>query len=149
MNRDEFIKKYQAIEKPYSEEELKMICERWFHVNMRGGTCQNEILAIQECSELIKEVTNLLRPDRVNEGVIYDVLQEMADVYNILEYLKNLLGFSDSDILRARSVQIKMDRLEAFEEEASQKTQEKAEEFCHAYIEADIEAIREAVNQNE
>lgn len=116
MEREKFIKQYGPMRNPYTEEELKELCERWYYVNLKGGVHQNEILVIQECSELIKEVTNLMRPDRVSDETIYDILQEMADVYNVLEYLKSLLGITDYDILRARSVQIKKERLETLED---------------------------------
>lgn len=64
------------------------------------------IIAMEELSELQKEVSKELR----GKGNRLNILEEVADVYIILKYIKLICGLVDSDIRKA--INVKMDRLE-------------------------------------
>lgn len=64
-------------------------------------------VAIEELSELIKEITKFLRNDTDAESVEH-ITEEMADVYIILEQLRVLFK-NDEEI--ERKMRMKIDRL--------------------------------------
>lgn len=115
MTTEKFKEKF-AVQRPYMNYEMKDLIKRWYQINEDGPGDQNTILAIQELSELTVVLTNTLRPDRNTSDTWYDIIQEMADVYNVLEYMKIKFGITDDEIRRARSVQLKIDKLVKIEE---------------------------------
>lgn len=60
------------------------------------------IFAIEEMSELQKELTKVLR----GEGDRYGVLEEMADVLISMEYIRMAMGFDYDDLTDAEDVKI-------------------------------------------
>lgn len=58
------------------------------------------IFAIEEMSELQKELTKVLR----GEGDQYGVLEEMADVFISMEYIRRAMGFEYDDLIKAETV---------------------------------------------
>lgn len=65
------------------------------------------IIAMEELSELQKEVSKKLR----GKGNQAAILEEIADVYIILKYIRIICGFDQEDVNRA--INVKMDRLRA------------------------------------
>ena len=51
-------------------------------------------VAIEELSELQKEITKLIR----NKGDFQNILEEVADVYIALETIQTVMGFYDGEI---------------------------------------------------
>lgn len=58
------------------------------------------IFAIEEMAELQKELTKVLR----NEGDSFGVLEEMADVFISMEYIRRAMDFTYDDLIKAESV---------------------------------------------
>lgn len=69
------------------------------------GSISELIITVEELSELQKEVTKQLR----NEGKIENLVEEMADVYIVMEYLKLIFAINDEDI--KTEIAFKIDRL--------------------------------------
>lgn len=92
--RDEYI--HEALE----ESKGKPITEDWEHL----------VIAMEELSELQKEISKYLR----GKGNRSDLLQEMADVYICLSYIKEICSedpefeFNGEDIINA--IDVKLDR---------------------------------------
>lgn len=63
------------------------------------------IISIEELSELQKELTKELR----NKGDGVGILEEMADVYICLQYLKHIYNYDDE--LFAQAVNVKLNRI--------------------------------------
>ena len=72
----------------------------------KWGSMSELVVTIEELSELQKEVTKQIR----NEGKMENLVEEMADVYIVMEYLKMILAITDDDI--NREVEKKLNRLE-------------------------------------
>ena len=70
------------------------------------GHTPQKIVAMEELSELIKEISKDLR----GQGKIENILEEMADVIVMLEQLKVMYGLTIYDIQEA--VDKKLERLE-------------------------------------
>lgn len=98
MNRQLFVDKLEnAI--PMDEKHIeKVIADS---INSTGNDGIHLIIAMEELSELQKEISKELR----GKGDKINVLEELADV----QYVKKILGISDEDIEKAISV--KIDRL--------------------------------------
>lgn len=58
---------------------------------------------MEETAELAIECSKMNR----NQGDIYVLLEEMADVFICLEYLQKLHGISDQNLMRAIMVKLK------------------------------------------
>lgn len=69
------------------------------------GSISELIITVEELSELQKEVTKQLR----NEGKVENLIEEMADVYIVMEYLKLIFAINDEDI--KTEIAFKIDRL--------------------------------------
>ena len=69
------------------------------------GSISELIITVEELSELQKEVTKQLR----NEGKMENLVEEMADVYIVMEYLKLIFAINDEDI--KTEIAFKIDRL--------------------------------------
>lgn len=112
MDRKKFKKELESMDNTYcsstttkEKEIIRRSIESSPIVNgIKGG--YNLIIASQELSELNCEITDALR-DKLDT---YGLLEEMADVYIVLEYLKQIFDVSEMDIYKAR--QIKINRLE-------------------------------------
>lgn len=62
------------------------------------GVQMQTIVCMEECSELIKECSKMLRGKCGREHLI----EEMADVYICLEMLKKMYGITSTDIVNER-----------------------------------------------
>ena len=69
------------------------------------GSISELIITVEELSELQKEVTKQLR----NEGKMENLVEEIADVYIVMEYLKLIFAINDEDI--KTEIAFKIDRL--------------------------------------
>ena len=69
------------------------------------GSISELIITVEELSELQKEVTKQLR----TEGKMENLVEEMADVYIVMEYLKLIFAINDEDI--KTEIAFKIDRL--------------------------------------
>lgn len=70
------------------------------------GHTPQKIVAMEELSELIKEISKDLR----GQDNIENILEEMADVFIMLEQLRVMYGLTDYDIQEA--IDKKLERLE-------------------------------------
>ena len=69
------------------------------------GSISELIITVEELSELQKEVTKQLR----NEGKMENLVEEMAEVYIVMEYLKLIFAINAEDI--KTEIAFKIDRL--------------------------------------
>lgn len=112
MDRKKFKKELESMDNTYcsstatkEKEIIKKSIDSSPVINgIRGG--YNLIIASQELSELNCEITDALRGKLDKIGL----LEEMADAYIVLEYLKEIFNITEMDIYKAR--QIKINRLE-------------------------------------
>lgn len=72
----------------------------------KWGSMSELVVTIEELSELQKEVTKQIR----NEGKMENLVEEMADVYIVMEYLNMIFAITDDDI--NKEVEKKLNRLE-------------------------------------
>ena len=72
----------------------------------KWGSMSELVVTIEELSELQKEVTKQIR----NEGTMENLVEDMADVYIVMEYLKMIFATTDDDI--NKEVEKKLNRLE-------------------------------------
>ncbi len=96
MNRLEFIRQMSddiEVSNAYKIHILKKNYETF-------GRDKCLIFAIEEMSELQKELTKVLR----GEGDQYGVLEEMADVFISMEYIRRAMGFEYDDLIKAENV---------------------------------------------
>lgn len=102
MNRQLFVDKLEnAI--PMDEKYIEKIIAD--SINSTGNDGIHLIIAMEELSELQKEISKELR----GKGDKVNVLEELADVQIVIYYVKKILGISNEDIEKAISV--KIDRL--------------------------------------
>lgn len=66
---------------------------------------RNLIIVMEELAELSQQISKQLR----GKGDYYAILEELADVYLAIYYIKDIIGIKDSDLYKA--VNIKADRL--------------------------------------
>ena len=71
----------------------------------KWGSMSELVVTIEELSELQKEVTKQIR----NQGKMENLVEEMADVYIVMEYLKLIFAINDEDI--KTEIAFKIDRL--------------------------------------
>lgn len=64
----------------------------------RWGVQMQTVVCMEECAELIKECSKMLR----GKGDKEHLIEEMADVYICLEMLKKMYGISSTDIVNER-----------------------------------------------
>ena len=108
MNTVEFAKRIKVQEKLTDEEKEKIMKQsvNWY------GAIAKYIVAIEELSELQKEITKQLR----GKSEYMNFLEELADVYICLEYLK-VINKVDEDMLdKAICVKLNRDRDRVFDE---------------------------------
>ena len=92
-----------CIKQPLNEKHIeKVIADS---INSTGNDGIHLIIAMEELSELQKEISKELR----GKGDKVNVLEELADVQIVIYYVKKILGISNEDIEKAISV--KIDRL--------------------------------------
>lgn len=96
MERNEFIRKYntanETIDKNrYYETEKASIDSNPIHI---GWGTRNLIIVIEECGELIQELTKIQ-----NGGIdTIGLIEELSDVIMGIDYVKMICDISDSDI---------------------------------------------------
>ena len=99
MNRQLFVDKLKdAI--PMNDEHIRKVISD--SINSTGNDGIHLIIAMEELSELQKEISKELR----GKGDKVNVLEELADVQIVIYYVKKILGISDEDIQKAVSVKI-------------------------------------------
>lgn len=110
MKKELFIEKYKEASEVVNKKELVDILNESIDAslkkephNPRGH--RNLIIAMEELSELQKEVSKELR----GKGDSVAILEEIADVYIVLTYIKEICGFKDEAINKA--INVKKDRL--------------------------------------
>lgn len=108
MNKAEFIKQYYALGDDFDfdnhEKEVKQIMDESYD---HDGAIIKLMVAQEECSELITAISKHMRgfPD-----TDMDILEEMADVTIMIEYILSMLGFTDDDLRKAAFVKIQREK---------------------------------------
>lgn len=108
MNTVEFAKRIQTQEKLTGEEKERIIKQS---INWDGATLKY-IVAVEELSELQKEITKQLR----DESEYMNFLEELADVYICLEYLKAINKVDEDMLDKAISVKLERDHNRVIDE---------------------------------
>lgn len=104
MNRNDFKVKYKDASEEIDMERLKILIRR--NVNSKGGEHRLLIIAMEELSELIQQLSKVLRKRTDRQCLI----EEMADTLLMLESVKKICNVKTAEINKALNV--KMDRLE-------------------------------------
>ena len=105
MKREVFIERFDNETNPLTKKEIRKILndsiESIRDNNPRGTHIK--VISMEELAELTQAITKDMR------GKLDDVnlLEEMADVYLVLQYLQNIYDISDESLLRAASVKAK------------------------------------------
>ena len=103
MDREEFKKKMCSNDTAASKLEVKKVIGDILKSETQDTNC---VICMEELAELQQEISKQIR----NEGDIFGLLEELADVYICLEMLKKMFNYSSDEI--ARAVEIKLDRFE-------------------------------------
>lgn len=112
MDRNEFVQKFDMVDKVVSREELHFILDRNIestkdHDVKRGQT--QSIITMEEISEMVNELCSLssqVSKDLRGKQDLIGLLEETADVLICIEYLKLIFGISDEEIAKAVTVKI-------------------------------------------
>lgn len=121
MKTEEFTKKlakHLALAPAKATYTHKQIKDIYIENNRYGDININKMICIEELSELTKEISKQER----GTGNYFDLVQEMADVKNILASLQIIYDISDDELDAAQT--IKMQRLEKWIEEEKGKTKD-------------------------
>lgn len=87
-----------------------------YNDNVKYGDIEaNKNICVEELSELTKEITKMNR----GQGNYFHLLEEMADVKNILVSLQSIYDISDDELDAAQT--IKIQRLEEWLKEEKEK----------------------------
>ena len=117
---DEACRIYQIIQNDvsYSEEETHEILKEF--MNFWGYECQSTV-AIEELSELIKALCKYKRED-YDPIYIPDILEEIADVHNMIEQLESYFDFNEIKKIRCQ----KLDKAKEYLKKERRELNEKA-----------------------
>lgn len=85
---------YKATKKYWRETLMNDIRELTDPIAKKNGKEVISVVAIEECSELQKEITKMMR----ERGNKMNLLEEMADVYICLAELRQCYGITDHDL---------------------------------------------------
>lgn len=99
MVRDDFRKCFYSDRPALTEEERSNI------IKDSLDSCDDTtkyIVTMEELAELQKEISKFAR----GEGTFLDLIQEMADVYICLDYIKRILMILDSSVQKAIDVKL-------------------------------------------
>lgn len=107
MDRKRFRQLFITEQGKLSKEEMHSIMEKSIDALSDGNNrgTQNIIIVVQECSELIQELTDCLR----GKGDAVGLLEELADVAIGIEYIKMIYKIDDETLDTA--IKIKIDEL--------------------------------------
>jgi predicted house-cleaning noncanonical NTP pyrophosphatase (MazG superfamily) len=108
MDRAEFITKYSTASGELNKEWFIDILKKSIDSNLKDGNPRghrNLVISTEELAELSVELSKELR----GKGDRWNTLQELADVIIVIRYIKDIFGFSDTEI--ARAMNVKMERL--------------------------------------
>ena len=110
LNRKDFITEWTAekteTDKTQAIHQLKKFIDNDISENSPRGT-KNLIIAIEELSELTKEISKWLR----KKGDWYGILEEMTDAQLALWYIQEICNITDSDLKKALSVKLKRESI--------------------------------------
>lgn len=107
MNKDAFKEELKVANKQINKDYINDVVQSVIDFSSKNdklGTSKNLIIAIEECTELAKEVTKQLR----GKGDYYNLLEELADVYLGALYIRKICGIDDEDL--AQAINIKVDK---------------------------------------
>ena len=106
MNRNEFTNQYLRAKRfpRMEDDELMKIIKDSYDCD---GINLKLVIAQEECAELIQAISKKLRGKEQND---MGILEEMADVYIVLEFLKIAFHFDDNDILSAAEVKLRREK---------------------------------------
>lgn len=85
---------YKATKKYWRETLMNDIRELTDPIAKKNGKEVTSVVAIEECSELQKEITKMMR----ERGNKMNLLEEMSDVYICLAELRQCYGITDHDL---------------------------------------------------
>lgn len=110
MKREEFLEKFEEASEVLDIDDVRDSLTKSVELSSESDSeyprgHRNLIIAIEELSELQKELTKELR----GKGDITAILEEVADVQIVLEQVKVVCRLKDVDVNRA--INLKIDRL--------------------------------------
>lgn len=109
LNREVFIEQFNKAESSINREWIFNLLNQSIDSNLPDGNPRghrNLIIAIEELSELSKEISKELR----GKGDNTNILEELADVQIGIFYIQEICKINDEDLNKAMNV--KMKRLE-------------------------------------
>lgn len=112
MDRNEFVQKFDKVDKVVSREELRSILDRNIESTKDRDTKRGQtqsIITMEEISEMVNELCSLssqVSKDLRGKQDLIGLLEETADVLICIEYLKLIFGISDEEIAKAVTVKI-------------------------------------------
>lgn len=105
MERQEFLDKFEKADKKVKKEYFEQSIQRSIEASMIEGMPvghQNLIIAMEELSELAKEVSKHLR----GRGDYYATVEELADALLMIAYIQQICDISDDAINKALNVKL-------------------------------------------
>ena len=105
MERQEFLNKFEKADKKVKKEYFEQSIQRSIEASMIEGMPlghQNLIIAMEELSELAKEVSKHLR----GRGDYYATVEELADALLMIAYIQQICDISDDAINKALNVKL-------------------------------------------
>ena len=111
MERGQFINRFANSSSNIDTDRMESLLKRSIELGdgamkkVKHGS-MNMIIAMEELSELQKEISKYLR----GKGDTISLIEEIADVTIMLKYIKMIANIDDDDINKA--INVKLDRLE-------------------------------------
>ena len=106
MKKQEFIERLKDAPPTLDESWIKdVLDEAIITTDINGETKRGHmtlIIAMEELSELIKEISKYLR----GKGDRHNILEELADVQVETRYIKEICGISDEELNKAVNVKV-------------------------------------------
>ena len=105
MDKETFIKRIENSDTSLDEKYIKSIIQKSIESNLNDGNPRghrNLIIAMEESSELIKEISKYLR----GKGEYIGILEELADAKIGMYYIQEICGIRDDEINKAINVKI-------------------------------------------
>lgn len=108
MNRNEFTNQYHSLGNDFNfdnhlDEVKHVVHESYYH----DGDIMKLMIAQEECAELIVAINKYRR---CQSDTCMDILEELADVSIMIEYVLITLGFTDEDLQKAVFVKIQREK---------------------------------------
>ena len=124
MKRGQFINRFANSSSSIDMDRMESLLKRSIELGNEAMKqpehgSMNMIIAMEELSELQKEISKYLR----GQGDTIALIEEIADVTIMLKYIKMVVNIDDNDINKA--INVKLDRLEKIDNDLCAKNQDK------------------------